>query len=137
MDNNKEYRMYCLVLRQLNPIQKGIQSAHAIVEYGNHYFMTDEYHQWSTKDKTIIMLDGGTSPEIYNLIDELRHIDVKYSIFREPDLGDLVTCISFLASNDVWDNESYRIQDPYIPYSDEDRQNYYLSLLISNLRLSF
>ena len=30
-----KYRMYSLVLRQLSPIQKGVQSAHSIVEYAN------------------------------------------------------------------------------------------------------
>ena len=133
---DKEYRMYCLVLKQLNPIQKGVQSAHAIVEYANQYFMTDEYHQWSTKDKTLIMLDGGTHPEMYNLMYELHNLDVKFSIFIEPDLDDLVTCISFLASNDVWDNELYKKCDENELTIIRD-VNYDLYKIISKHRLSF
>ena len=30
-----KFKMYCIVLKQLSPIQKGVQAAHAIVEYGN------------------------------------------------------------------------------------------------------
>ena len=32
-----EQRMYSMVLRQLNPIQKGVQTTHAVVEYANKY----------------------------------------------------------------------------------------------------
>ena len=32
-----EQRMYSLVLRQLNPIQKGVQTTHSVVEYGNKH----------------------------------------------------------------------------------------------------
>ena len=131
----KEYRLYSFVLRQLNPIQKGIQSSHSIVEYMTHFWANDDYHQWSTKDKTIIMLDGGTLPDMYNLIDSLRSLDVNFSTFKEPDLGDIVTSISIIVSNDVWDNPYYTIPD-YIPCTNEDKLNYNLYKLISSHRLS-
>ena len=56
--------MYSLVLRQLSPIQKGVQSAHSIVEYANKFYKSSEYIQCVNVDKTIIVRDGGTSPEL-------------------------------------------------------------------------
>ena len=34
-NNNHSYRMYCFVERHLSALDKGIQLAHSIVEYGN------------------------------------------------------------------------------------------------------
>ena len=62
-----KYRMYSLVLRQLNPIQKGVQTTHAAIEYANTYFKTAEYQSWSNFDKTLIMLDGGTYQEMMKI----------------------------------------------------------------------
>lgn len=104
---DRKYRMYCLVLRQLSPIQKGVQSAHSIVEYGNKYGEEDSYIVWSRADKTIIMLDGGTLPELEEIIEDLKENKVKYSVFREEDLGDIVTSISILADERVFDRKNY------------------------------
>ena len=54
--------MYSLVLRQLSPMQKGVQSAHSIVEYINKFHKSSEYIQWVNVGKIIIVLDGGTYP---------------------------------------------------------------------------
>jgi hypothetical protein len=32
-----DFRMYCLVLYNISPIQQGIQSLHAALEYANEY----------------------------------------------------------------------------------------------------
>jgi hypothetical protein len=104
---DRKYRMYCLVLRQLSPIQKGVQSAHSIVEYAIKYGDEESYIIWSRADKTIIMLDGGTLPELYKIIDELDENNVKYAVFREEDLGEIVTSISILVDERVFDRKNY------------------------------
>ena len=50
-----EQRMYSFVLRQLNPIQKGVQMTHAVVEYANKYSSDEDYRQWVETDKTQII----------------------------------------------------------------------------------
>ena len=99
--------MYSLVLRQLSPIQKGVQSAHSIVEYVQKFHQLTEYIQWSNVDKTIIMLDGGTYQEMKECRDKLAELGVPYAAFYEPDLGNLITSISFLIEDKVWDSTSY------------------------------
>lgn len=97
--------MYCLVLRQLNPIQKGIQAAHSIVDYSTHYFMTDLYTDWSLNDKTIIMLDGGIAQDMEQLRIDLSQLGVKIGIFREPDLMDLITSICLIVDEKIWNDD--------------------------------
>lgn len=102
-----KYRMYSLVLRQLSPIQKGVQSAHSIVEYANKFHKLTEYIQWVNVDKTIIMLDGGTYQEMKECREKLSDLGVPYMAFYEPDLGNIVTSISFLVEDKVWDSKTY------------------------------
>ncbi len=102
-----KYRMYSLVLRQLSPIQKGVQSAHSIVEYANKFHKLTEYIQWVNVDKTIIMLDGGTYQDLKGCRDTLTELGVPYAAFYEEDLGNIITSISFLMEDKVWDTKSY------------------------------
>ncbi len=102
-----KYRMYSLVLRQLSPIQKGVQSAHSIVEYANKFHKLTEYIQWVNVDKTIIILDGGTYQEMKECREKLSEFGVPYMAFYEQDLGNLLTSISFLVEDKVWDSKAY------------------------------
>lgn len=136
--NEKEYRMYSLVLRQLTPIQKGVQTTHGVVEYANKYFNTPEYKQWSEHDKTLIMLDGGTAPRLSEIIEILKDFDIKFSIFQEPDLNNLITSICFLANNDVWDSALDSLYESLddVGYDDEINRTFILRRIIKNCKLS-
>lgn len=102
-----EQRMYSLVLSQLNPIQKGVQTTHGVVEYANKFASDEEYRQWAETDKTLIMLDGGTYQEMMSIYDSLKEMGVKFGMFQEPDLNYLTTSITFLADERVWNCEQY------------------------------
>lgn len=102
-----EQRMYSMVLRQLNPIQKGVQTTHGVVEYANKYASDEDYKQWTETDKTLIMLDGGTYQEMVRIYDTLKELGMKFADFQEPDLNYLTTSITFLADERVWNREQY------------------------------
>lgn len=102
-----EQRMYSMVLRQLNPIQKGVQTTHGVVEYANKYASDEEYKQWAETDKTLIVLDGGTYQEMVRVYDSLKELGIKIGEFQEPDLNYLTTSITFLADERVWNREQY------------------------------
>lgn len=102
-----EQRMYSMVLRQLNPIQKGVQTTHGVVEYANKYGSDEEYRQWAETDKTLIMLDGGTYQDMVSISDSLKKLGIKFGEFQEPDLNYLTTAITFLADERVWNREQY------------------------------
>ena len=113
--NNRTYRMMGLVPYNISPIQQGIQFGHAVVEYGLDYGIYEEYQQWARKDKTFIILNGGTTNTSYNM-DDGNHIGslnnhrqllsdngVQFSSFFEPDLGDQLTAVVFLVDDRVFD----------------------------------
>lgn len=102
-----EYRMYCLSERHLSGIQKAIQGAHAIVEYGLAYGNSPEYKKWAGEDKTIIVLDGGTFQDMMHIVDSLNELKIPFATFKEPDLGWILTSIAFLVDERVWDTKTY------------------------------
>ena len=114
-----EYRMYGLVPYNLSPIQQGIQFGHAVVEYGldivGSGFLNEKcYNKWAKKDKTFIILNGGTTnnnPErLGSLNQHLLNITqacIKESTFHEPHLGDQLTAFVFLVDERVYNRELY------------------------------
>lgn len=120
---NLEYRMYGLVPYNLSHIQQGIQFAHALQEYNNAFVPSTEFDKWKLEDKTIIILNGGTtndkidlnskdSPKHYkgslnNHLIELLNQGIDLETFEEPDLGDQLTAVVFLVDERVWNYEKY------------------------------
>ena len=109
-----EYRMYGLVPYQLSGIQKGIQYGHAVDEYGVKKSKVTGYKQWVSKDKTYIILNGGTtnlkthSLGTMNLHRQtLLQNGIHIASFYEPDLGDQLTGICFLVDERVFNTYKY------------------------------
>ena len=115
------YRMYSMVLRQLNPMQKGIQSLHAVVEYGEMVksgnidtTVKKAYNKWVKEDKTMIVLDGGVSDDLIEATWFLSDNNIPFTVFHEPDLYGVITSICFLADERVWDTKNYPSYDEFI-----------------------
>ena len=114
-------RMYSMVLRQLTPMQKGIQSLHAVVDYSE--MMKNEaidedtknaYNDWANRDKTMIVLDAGTSQDLQDAITFLRNQKIIHKVFCEPDLYDMPTAVCFIADERVWDTKTYPSFEQYV-----------------------
>lgn len=149
------YRMYCFVERHLSPLDKGIQSAHSIVEYAN-VNKIEEYTIWANRDKTIIILNGGTTIDLKKLDKELVLKGIPHSIFLEEDLDNAMTCVSILVDERVFNKINYPDYSPIIndnepcyEFIERERQrrqewinniggekNIYLRELISNYYLA-
>ena len=107
--------MYHLVMYNISPIQQGIQAYHAGIEYANRYFNDEDYKQWRLIDKTVIILNGGTSHNIGGELGTMElHVQTlanngvkKFAVFHEPDLNNSTAAIAFLVPAKVWDKESY------------------------------
>lgn len=113
-------RMYHLTMYNISPIQQGIQSYHAGIEYALKFFTTPEFQSWANKDKVVIILNGGTSN---NIGADVWHNEYKGTMeshlcslvaagipnapFYEPDLNNSLSAISFLVDERVWDRETY------------------------------
>ncbi len=126
-----EYRMYGLVPYQLGgTIHAGIQFGHAVVEYSEEH-RTDIYKKWAKKDKTFIILNGGTTNDSIDIkrqgtLNKHRNTlflnDIIISSFCEPDLGDQLTAVVFLVDERVWNRELYPdFKSAAYPWSEKGR----------------
>jgi len=111
-----EYRMYCLTLRQLSPINKGVQNCHSCLEYANKYHGELDYRKYIEKDKTLIMVDGGTNPDMIEIQRQLETADIKHSFFNEPDLNNCLTAITVIVDERVWDRKYFHSFQEYYDY---------------------
>lgn len=133
MQNYREYRMYGLVPYNLSPIQQGIQFGHAVVEYGLDFFNTPEYQEWARRDKTFIILNGGTTNDnnmrlgtLQQNYFELTDRGIKVGEFHEPDLGDQMTAVVFLVDDRVFDKVKWPDYDgPYYADMKSPMENIY------------
>lgn len=115
VQNNLRYRMYGLVPYNLSPIQQGIQHGHGVVEYLMQNMNKYQTQDWANKDKTFIVLNGGTtnldgSGTLNQHLETLKENGVIVSTFHEPDLGNQLTSVNFLVDERVWDYEKYPTQ---------------------------
>lgn len=132
---NLEWRMYGVVPYNISEIQKGIQFGHAVQEYNNlmfeiisNYegdnpeleFIINGFNKWREQDKTFMVMNGGTTNDDINdkfygtinlRLEELRKIDIPVGLFREPDLGNQVTGIVFLADERCFKKRPYHFED--------------------------
>jgi len=93
-------KMYCMVLYSLSPMQKWIQSLHAVAEYMSEFGQEEETIDWVKNHKTVIVLDGWTSQkmdEINNLLDRIAWL--RYAYFEEEDLWGQLTALCFLVDD--------------------------------------
>jgi hypothetical protein len=124
-----ERRMYGLVPYNMSPIQQGIQFGHAVVDYGRTVEglrpHQEIYNKWADRDKTFIILNGGTTnnnPERLGTLNvhmnTMREAGVLLQEFHEPDLGDQLTAFVFLVDERVFNRTLYPDFVPEtLPYS--------------------
>lgn len=90
-------KMYCIVLKQLSPIQKGIQAAHSIVEYQlQNQEQSELYDAWAKYNKTIVILNASDSKDLKGVERILQRHHIPYGSFRETSLDGILTSVCFL-----------------------------------------
>lgn len=143
-ENKLNYRVYHLVLRQLNGINKGVQAAHSFGRYVWSFKDSKEvksvFDPEFPENETTIMLDGGTNQDMWEIKRILDENHIQHSYFTEPDLNNCLTAITVVVDERVWDVKYI------ISYGDEDYDNWLeviggpkndiLINLLSNKRLS-
>ena len=81
-----EKKLYVLISNELDPIYGCVQGGHAVAQY-----LLDHRDLTSWKNEYLIYLDCEDIDEWSEL---LKFTDLKFSVFREPDLDDVITAIA-------------------------------------------
>lgn len=99
--------MYCIVMYNMSTIQKGVQASHSIVEYALKYGNDSDFKEYGENDKTLIILNGGGSIEMSDIVKSLEENGIKFSYFTEEDFNGSITSVCFLADERVWNFKDY------------------------------
>lgn len=102
-----EYKMYSIVLRQLNGINNGVQTTHGVCEYVWKHFGEPDLNKWISEDKTLVILNGGSTKDMDEIKSILVENNITFETFEEEDLGGLTTSICLLADERVWNQKDY------------------------------
>lgn len=94
--------MTIVTRRDLSPGYQAVQAAHSIPEF--HREHPQEYQKWYEESKTLVLLSVKDEDYLKYFIRQLHEKGVKYSIFLEPDIGNQVTSVAFVA-----DDEAYQL----------------------------
>lgn len=76
----------------MSPQQQLAQSVHVSFEFAHQHL--NETVQWMKESNTIVILNVESEIELYKLVQEAERKEIKYSIFREPDLVNQLTAIA-------------------------------------------
>lgn len=143
-----ELRMFTLVPYNIMGIQKGIQHEHSVTQFlVDHVIDADvpdeRAMRWARSHKTVIVKNGGTSNEGHEVKhieghvwyegtmqqarEKLRNMGINFSEFYEPDLNSMLTGLSLIADERVFDKRKYPdfdfetiIADPTRKLTDEE-----------------
>lgn len=72
------------------------QSCHVVFAFSQDF--PDETKQWMNNSNYICCLSVNNEEELHKLIEKANKQNIKYSIFKEPDIGDKVTAIALQPS---------------------------------------
>lgn len=93
----------------LSSLQQGLQSAHCIADMFVKYQQSTKEEflfNWAENHKTIIILNGGNSQELFDLYERFRDIDHPYPFgaFNEDiqSLNGAMTCVGIILPEPVY-----------------------------------
>ena len=84
-------KLTIITVNDLTAGYKVVQSAHALADFAiNH---EQEFKNWQCNSNYLCCLETSRY-KLGRLIDYLELLKIKYNIFMEPDIGDLITAVA-------------------------------------------
>lgn len=81
----------------MNPAYQAVQSGHAAIQF--QYDFPDIASNWYNKSNYLVYLSVENEEKLQELIAKLEKSQIKYSVFREPDLDNQITSIAIEPSD--------------------------------------
>lgn len=92
----KQIKLTTVTRRNISPGAQSVQSSHALVQF---IFEHPEISLNWFKDPYLVQLSVENEEQLQQLIYKLQKFNIKYSIFREPDLENQITSIAIEPSD--------------------------------------
>ena len=91
--NSQSNKLYIIVRSDIPPGLQLAQSCHAAFAFATeHASLTND---WMLNSNYIAILNVANEYELNNLIERAINSGIKFSVFKEPDIGNQITAITF------------------------------------------
>lgn len=89
----REDKIYLVTHAHLSPGYQTAQTAHVIAEWAIKN--PEKAQKWDIKSGSLICLETPDAETLTNLTTEATKLNIPFTIFREPDIGDEITAVLF------------------------------------------
>ncbi len=86
-------KLHVVVRADLPAAPQGVQSMHAAIQFAMEH--PEVGRRWFEESNFLAWLRAPDENALYRLIERAERFGVKYSAFREPDLGNCITAVAF------------------------------------------
>jgi hypothetical protein len=80
----------------LAPGYQAVQAGNAAIDFCFQHRNLAEH--WHLNSNYLIYLSTKTEDDLMRIADRLKSLEVEFSFFREPDIGNEVTAVSFIST---------------------------------------
>lgn len=85
-------KLYIVTRKDLSPGYQAVQSCHALRQFTEEHPEIDK--AWFDKSNYLALLSVDNEQDLLNLIEQAENLNIKFSIFREPDIDNAITAIT-------------------------------------------
>ena len=85
-------KLIVITRRDLTPGYQAVQAAHAAIEFQHEH--PEIAKEWNTCSKYLIFLTVENEEELLFFLEKIKYYNLKYTIFREPDIDNQLTAIA-------------------------------------------
>ena len=85
-------KLIVITRQDLPPGCQAVQSAHAAIEFQHEHVSIAK--QWNTESKYLILLSVRNEKYLLHLLEKIKKHELKYSVFKEPDINNQITAIA-------------------------------------------
>jgi hypothetical protein len=90
-------KLYVLIRKDLSASQQAVQAGHAVAEY-----LLNGFNEAAWDNGTLVYLGVKNLMHLNKWMIKLDDRDIKYAVFREPDIGDQPTALATTEGSDLF-----------------------------------
>lgn len=85
-------KLYLITRKDISPGYQAVQACHAMRQFTEEHPEIDK--AWFKASNYLCLLSVNNEDELYSLVCKAKGLDIKVSVFREPDIDNEITAIA-------------------------------------------
>lgn len=92
MQAESQDKLVVVTRRDLSVGQQAVQSAHALIDFTFEH--PDRAGPWHNNSNYLVLVTVENEQELTDVIEKCQEKFLDYTVFREPDIGNLITAVA-------------------------------------------